>query len=68
MIGQLRRDVIGRTPKNALSDGKQLEGFALPLPQALKFPGKFLQWLQNELAHNFEPLKEELTCVRLSKL
>ena len=24
---------------------------------------KFLQWLQNELAPNFEPLKEELTCV-----
>ena len=51
-----------------MSDGKELEGFALALPQPLKFPGKFLQWLQNELARNFEPLKEELTCVRLSKL
>ena len=46
-----------------LSDGKELEGFSFALTQLLKFPGKFLQWLQNELARNFEPLKEELTCV-----
>ena len=44
------------------------EGFAFVLSHLLKFAGEFLQWLQNEVARNFEPLKEKLTCVRLSKL
>ena len=44
------------------------EGFAFALTQLLKFAGEFLQWLQNEVARNFERLKEELTCIRLSKL
>ena len=56
------------TPTNALSDEKELAGFGFALTQALEFPRKFLQWLQKQIARNFEPLKEELTCVRLSKL
>ena len=52
--------------KNALSDGKEQEGFAFASPQVLKFPGEFLQWLQNKLERNFERLeKKKYLCLSI---